>query len=760
MTSSRGDDIAEAAVERGGIIDARGRPRLVERGFVTRSEIVARCVDALDASVVLIQAPAGYGKTTVLSQWEHADPRPFLWISLDPRDDDPGFLVKSVATALDEVEPIDDSVFAAVLGPGPRLSSVVVPRLCDALRVRERPFVLVLDDLHWVGNRDSLDAIAGIGESVPLGSTLAIASRKQPPIPLGRLRSRRLLLELTADDLAMTLSEAAELLRGAGVNLDPEGVERLVKHTEGWPVGLYLAGLSLQGKNGGGPASGNESGEDRLVADYMRDEFLQERPAEEVDFLIRTSIFDRLSGPLCDAVLERQGSGTVLKRLSESNLLIVPLDGRDREYRYHALLREMLQAELERRGVEPVVSLHTRASRWHEEHGDLDRAVGHAIAAGDIDAVGRLVWAATPAYASGGRHATLRRWLERFSEDEIQASPLLSMSLAASETTLGKGAQAERWVATALEHDKSSRSGDADQLEAVGLILLAAGSAKDGVVRMGEEIEAAYAVLPEDDPWRSMCCMLGGISHHLAGDPARARELLEEGSRRAEGVAPNIQLISQAQLALLALDEDDPDEADALIGHAIKDADHFGLDEQPTLALVFASAALIDAQRGRAEDAARRVRLADEHLTRLDLGPWYAAEAHILLARTHLRLDEVRAAREQLAQAGRDLRGASDAAVLREWLQRAWRDADAATAVSGRWPLSPAELRLLHMLPTHLSYPEIAEHFFVSLNTVKSQARSIYQKLGVASRGEAVECARAAGLLTGDDPGASGPDGT
>lgn len=709
----------------------------------------------MDTSVVLLQAPAGYGKTTVLSQWDSADPRPFAWITVDDRDDDPGLLLESISTALDQIEPVDNGVFAAVRAPGPKLSSVVVPRICDAVRKRKRSFVLVLDDLHRVEDADSLGAIAAIAESVPPGSTLAIASREEPAISLGHLRAARPLLELHAEDLSMSRPEASELVDQAGLSLSAEGVARLVEHTEGWPVGLYLATLSVgQGKE---PDSSvrHMLGDHRLVADYLREEFLAGRPAAAVDFLIRTSILDRLSGPLCDAVLDQEGSAETLKELARSNQLVVALDQRDREYRYHALLREMLEGELHRAGEKQEAELHARASHWFLEHGDVDRAVDHAIAEGDREAAGTLIWSVTPTYAANGRLATVRRWLDRFSEEEVAASAPLCLTLAASEMTFGNGSRAEHWTEVALEALAAAPQEGSDLLEDAARLIRITCAARDGVVRMGEDAVELNSRLPEEGPYRSICFFVEGVSQHLRGNREAAHKSLLEGARRGEASARNVRVLCIAQLSLLELDDEGLDEAGVLMEGAVSELSHFGLEDYPTLALVSAAAALVDAFLGRAEDATAMVRRAEGHLAGLDLSDWYLAEAHIVLARALLRLDDVAVARAHLARAGHSMADAADAAVLRDWLEQAWRDADAAAAMTGRWPLTPAELRLLHALPTHLSFPEIAEQFFVSANTVKTQARSIYKKFGVASRTEAVDCARGAGLLPADDPESS-----
>jgi LuxR family transcriptional regulator, maltose regulon positive regulatory protein len=727
-------------------------PRLTHRSLVGRQDVVARCAEENGASTALLSAPAGYGKTTVLSQWADADRRPFGWIPLDERFDDPALLVGSIAETLDELESVGDSVLAPLRSPQPNLAEVVVPRLCESLARRRHPFVLVLDDLHFVRNPESLQPVAAIAESMPVGSKLAIASRDEPDIHLGRLRARRLLVELHAEDLAMTESEASVLFDQAGLELEPATVEALVERTEGWPAALYLAALALAGTDEVGRELERFFGDDRFIADYLRDELLAGMPVADLDFLTRTSVLDRLSGPLCDAVLGRSGSADILRRLARSNLLLIPLDRRDREYRYHALLRGMLEAELHRLGVDQESELHTRASRWYAGASDVDRAVSHAIAGGDLSLAGDLIWAATPTYASSGREITLHRWLENFSEDQLLASPPLCLSRATSCLNRGNGGGVEHWTDAAAQALESVVRADHAVLTNAGMAIRASGAARAGVVAMREDVESAYSMLSSESPIRPLCRFISGVSFHLTGDLDSARSLLEEGSRQGAATNPHLETLCLAQLALLALDEGDPVDAARLADQAIAGIDHFGLNDAPTSAVVYSSAALARATRGRTTEAAADAQVAADLIPRLrDFSPWYEAEARIVLARAHLLLDDIPGARAWLAEAGRYLKRTPDAEILREWLETAWKQADTAKSATDRWPLSPAELRLLRFLPTHLTYPEIAAELFVSPNTVKTQARSIYEKLGVSSRNEAVACARAAGLVESND---------
>jgi LuxR family maltose regulon positive regulatory protein len=732
------------------------RPHLADRELVARDRVLAPRLERLEESMVLVAAPAGYGKTTFLAQWEDADERPFAWIALDERYNDPVLLLGSIAAAIDEIEPLDDSVFAPLLSPRPSLWDVVVPRLCHALRRCERPFVVVLDDLHTLDNPEALGPLPELAACLNVGSTLAITSREEPEMPLGRLRTQRRLGEVGARELMMTSAEATDLLEQAGLELDGPAVERLVERTEGWPAGLYLAALALGTEDDVERAIDDFYGDDRFVADYVRDAFLEGLPEGELDFLTRTSVLDRLFGPLCDAILERDGSAATLKRLARSNMLLVPLDRRDLEYRYHALLQEMLRSELHRRGGDLVTLLHQRASRWFADHDDIEGAVRHAIAAGDRERASELIWANTAGYASSGREATLRGWLAQFGEREIAASPPLCLTAATTSLSAGDGARVEHWTAAAVEGLKGSSPPDSEALELAARVLRASGAAHDGVLQMGKDVAGTYDLLAEDSPWRSLCRLLEGVSHHLSGDLQTARTLLEEGSRRGEATAPHIQTLCLAQLALVALDDSDQARAAALAEQAIEEVGTFGLDDYPTSALVFAVAALSRARTGRTRDATDDLRKAAGLTADLnDMSPWYEAEVRVVAARALLYLDDLPAARAHLAQAARYLQRSGDATVIRGWIERAWEEIDAARSIAGRWPLSAAELRLLHFLPTHLTFREIAADLFVSANTVKTQARSIYRKLGVSSRAEAVDCARTAGLL--DDAEARRP---
>ena len=415
----------------------------------------------------------------------------------------------------------------------------------------------------------------------------------------------------------------------------------------------------------------------------------------------------------------------------------------------------MLKAELRRAGMDKKLALRLRAGEWFAERGDMDRAVHHLIAAGEFERAGEIVWASSADFVASGREGTIRSWLEEFTDAQILASPALCLAQATVYLSDGDGARVERWTGAALDRlrDSGAERPDAHELMITATLVRAAASANDGVVQMERDVAGIFDLLPGDSPWLSLCRLLEGTSFLLTGDDERARKALEEGVRRGGATAPSLQVICMAQLA-------DPRVRRGRSGwrphvwstRLSVQSEHYGIGEFPTHAVLYAAAALVRASDGRSDEAAQDLKTAGRLLDRTnEISPWFDAEVRILLARALLLLDDVAGGRARLAEGGRSLARTADASLLSDWIAAGWKDAEAASSVTGRWQLSPAELRLLHYLPTHLTFREIAAEVFVSANTVKTQARAIYRKLGVSSRAEAVTCARSAGLLEADE---------
>ena len=296
-----------------------------------------------------MSAPAGYGKTILAAEWAKRDRRPFVWLSIDRHDNDPAVLLTYLAVGLDRVEPIDPAVFRALASRGASIAHTVLPPLATALSSKALPVVVVLDDVQLLHDQEGLDALAVLVDHLPPGSQLVVISRAAPLLPVARWRVEGRLAELGPDELAMDPAEAGSLLAAARVELADGEVAELTRRTEGWPVALYLAALSLKAQHPRNGGAGVEfSGRERFLVDYLQSALLAGLSPTEVRFLTRTAVLERLSGPLCDAVLGTTGSAAVLASLERSNLLVVPLDRQREWYRYHQLFRELLRGELER----------------------------------------------------------------------------------------------------------------------------------------------------------------------------------------------------------------------------------------------------------------------------------------------------------------------------------------------------------------------------------------------------------------------------
>jgi len=419
-------------------------------GAVRRSSLIERLVRAESQPIVSVAAPAGFGKTTLLSQWADHDDRAFAWVTVDESDNDPKVLLSYVTAALDAVEPVTEQVYEALASAGSSVPGSVVPRLGSAFSSMSTPVVLVLDDVHELHSRACWSALSVLADHVPSGSRLAFAGRTEPPLRLARLRTDGRVLEISAPDLALTRAEASSLLRNLDIVLAEDEIDALYQRTEGWPVGLYFAGLYL--REGGTPtrAAVSFGGDDRFVSDYMESEFLARISREQREFLTRTAVLDRMCGSLCDAVLTMSGSAATLVDLERSNLLLVPLDRHREWYRYHRLFRDMLQAELHRVEPDAIPTLHRRAAEWCERNGALDEALEYDMNAGDADAAARLLGVmAFPAYQRG-KAATVERWFGWLEDHAaMEDYPAIDVLAAVVPALTGKPADAERLAAVA-----------------------------------------------------------------------------------------------------------------------------------------------------------------------------------------------------------------------------------------------------------------------------------------------------------------------
>ena len=404
------------------------------RGLVARPRLSERLSRGAESALTLVSAPAGFGKTTLLAEWlaaALADGRSVAWLSLDQRDNDPALFWTYLVAALNTGVPGVGSGALALLQPPQPPNEAGLVALLNDLDAISNDVVLVLDDYHVIDARDVQDGMAFLLEYLPPQIHLVIASRADPPLPLARLRGRGELAEIRAADLRFTPGEAAAYLNEVmGLVLTAADVAALEGRTEGWIAALQLAALSMQGREDVTAFIDGFAGDDRYIVDFLAEEVLQRQPEHVQHFLLQTSILDRLSGPLCDAVTGQDGGKAKLAALERGNLFLVPLDDRRQWYRYHQLFADVLHARLRDEQPDDVPDLHRRASGWHEQNGEPSEAIRHALAAGDFDRAADLIELAIPAMLKIRQEAAVLGWLELLPDEAVRARPVLSVGFA------------------------------------------------------------------------------------------------------------------------------------------------------------------------------------------------------------------------------------------------------------------------------------------------------------------------------------------
>jgi LuxR family maltose regulon positive regulatory protein len=403
--------------------------------LVPRPRLGELLTEGMIRKLTLVYAPAGFGKTTLLSEWRMmhlGGEYPLAWVSLEEADNDPMRLLSYLIAALQTIEKdIGEIALLSLRSPHPSPVGSVLTSLINEITATPRDFVLVLDDYHVIESQAIHDAVTFLLEHMPKQMHLVIASRTEPPLPLSRLRAGGQIIELRAADLRFTPEEAAAFLTEAmGLDLSAEGVAALVARTEGWIAGLQLAALSMQRREDVAGFIAAFTGDDRYVLDYLVEEVLHRQPERTRTFLLQTSILERLSGPVCDATTGHDDGQQMLESLEQANLFLIALDNRRCWYRYHHLFADMLRHLLRRTQPDRVPGLHRRAAEWHENHGFVEDAIRHALAARDTEGAARLVEQNTATVVMRSEGAKLMRWLEALPEELVRSRPRLSVAYA------------------------------------------------------------------------------------------------------------------------------------------------------------------------------------------------------------------------------------------------------------------------------------------------------------------------------------------
>jgi LuxR family maltose regulon positive regulatory protein len=736
------------------LVTSKLRRPVMRPGTVRRSSLIERLARGDPRPIVSVVGPAGYGKTTFLSQWAERNGQSFAWVSVDEPDNDPKVLLTYVAEALDAVQPIDGRVFDALASPGSSVPGSVVPRLGAAFASMTSPVVLMLDDVHALHNRECRAALSVLADHVPASSRLVLAGRAEPPLRVARLRAEGRILEIGPGDQSLTRAEAASLLRAAEVTVGEDEVAELHRRTEGWPAGLYLAALYL--REGGPLASAAVSfgGDDRLVSEYMESEFLERISRRQRVFLTRTAVLERMSGPLCEAVTELSGSAATLADLARSNLLLVPLDRRGEWFRYHHLFRDMLLAELERLEPGLIPVLRCRAASWCLANDLPEEALEYSMAAGDVDtAAGLMGKLVIPAHRQG-RVPTIQRWF-RWLEDQggIEGHPMAAVLAALFFALTGRPVEAERWADAVDRWEYGDPARPDDPSTEAWAAVMRAFLCRCGAEQMRADADEAVCRFAVQSFVTPAPAFLQGIARVLCGDLDGGDASLEDGISIGGKVGAHEDVaLALCERSLLAMARGDWGRAEVLAGQARSVLRRAGIEESYATPLVCAVQARAAMHRGDVPAARQQLVSAQRlrHLLTYAL-PYFAVQARIELIRVHLALADLAGARTLMREVNELLRrrpglgslaGEAQALMARLSEERG-PSAPAASAMTA------AELRLLPLLSTHLSFPQIAGELFLSRNTIKSQAVSIYRKLGAFSRSQAVARSRELGLLEG-----------
>ncbi|MGC5224175.1 LuxR C-terminal-related transcriptional regulator [Micromonospora sp. DT81.3] len=728
------------------LLDAKLAVPAFRPGFVSRSPLVAAGRNSAQR-VVAIMAPAGYGKTSLLAEWAEGEQRAVGWASLDRFDDDPVALLKTLASAFASATNADDGLVDDMQVHSVAALSRAAPRLASALRRSARPFVLIVDDLHVLTSAACHDVLSVVVGGIPEGSQLVAASRSTQP-HVARSRASGDVFEIGAADLALDAEGARQIFRQARVPVTAELLDTVTVRTEGWPAGLHLAALIVRESPN---AADVIVGEDRFVADYLYRESFSALPADTQTFLRRTAVLEHLTDDLCRVVAGSAVAGG-LRALESSNVFLIPTDRTGEWYRYHPLYREFLLAELRRDELEMVPELHVRAADWYENRQLPAMAIDHLLQTPDRSrAVGLIGAVGLTTYQAGGM-ATVQRWLGALGDAVIVSTPSMQVLTGWLAVLSGDVVAAEKWSAMLDTASFTGEPGDGSASFQSARAMLQAVMCAGGPERMLADAELAVAAEPSWSPWRDVAVYLAGDAQLTLGRREKAAEHFREVANRLDDSGNNgVRVLSHTQLAMIHMAAGRWDEVGELLDRARSIIEHKRVQDYSTSVLTFVALARWELHRGDLKAAERE--LTEAMRTRpvcTSSLPTVSVPVRIHLATAYWALGDYATARHLVREIDDILLRRPHLGVLVEQFEvlKSLVTTTMAGAQGGP-PLTPAELRLLPYLQTHLTLPEIGARLFVSRNTVSTEVGSIYRKLGVSSRSEAVDRATAIGLLGG-----------
>ncbi len=621
-------------------------------GFVRRRRLTSRLAASADLPLVVVSAPVGYGKTTLLVDWLEHDDRTVAWVSLDQADDDVATLMASIIAGVERVRELDASPSRDLATPEVSLLGRVVPGLAASIGVVDEPLVLVLDNLEEIRSRDCQDALRLLLDLLPEQVQLVVAGRREVWLAGGLRRVRGEVLEIGTSDLVFDAVEAAELLELRGSVPSPERVRPMLEQTEGWPTGLALLALTQRSDSATSGSSIAPSSPDRAVAEFIGAEVLAGLPPEIDHFLHGTAILDVLSPPLCDAVLDSAQSAAMLETLLGAGLFITPLDNSSEWYRYHPLFRTVLHDEASRSEPDTVRERHLRAARWWAAAGSVDHTIEHARAGGDLTIAADLIVAEMPRAYNDGRLSAVRRWLDQLGEEIIERNPELAGLVGWLEALTGNAVEAQRW-ADRIEHLTSEGDSEVESFVSSRAALRAFLCAH-GIEQMEADARSVVTNEPVWGPWRPASLGFLAVARWLQHDDDEAFALFSQSlevTTATDGFDdPEVRYL--AYRAVLSMDRDDWSAADRDLELAVSVVERAHLFEYAVNSIVEAARARLLVHRNEIETGRASLFRAMRLRTSVTwVNPWGAVWLRLELADAHLVLGDPEAARILLQEA-------------------------------------------------------------------------------------------------------------
>jgi len=722
--------------------EADFRPPPVRSGFVDRLELI-ETLTTTDADVITLTAPTGYGKTTTLAQWARVQPQPLAWLSLRRDDNVAKTFLSRLAASMRRagIMTLEDVAVFQFMSDAPAVSEGAIQFARRLEMVADGPVTIVIDEANVLRSRAVVDIIAELVRQLEGQARFAFASHATPKIRLPAIRARGGLLEITAEHLAFSIGEVEQLVDGMG--LDPKIAADIVESTEGWPVATFLTAIAArEGKLD--PAKSHIEGQ-RHLHEFVKSEIVPHLSKQRRTFLTRVSLLEQMSGPLCDAVTGADGSQRLLESLDRDTHLIHHIDHDNTWFVMGRVLREALSAEFEHHEPEAARAVHRSAAAWYGANGLLLQAIGHALKAADAEAFVSLMELLIKDRYTSGHVADVLNWMD-WLESNISLDKYSRLAAIGALVHIQEGnvLGAERWL------DAASRGpADADAAAVIGLVR--ASATRAGVEQMIRDIDSAVEAAHSGSRWLPGILVVKGLAHLMDGDDDLAEASYAEAARLGlenQSVVAVIRALGQR--ALIALARQDWDLAGSLADQALSIIDENGLDGYHASGPPLVAAARCARHNNDILGAQRLLARAARVRPLLGVAiPGEGVRILLEMARAHIELSDVAGARPLIREAEEIILQRPDLGVLPAGVAAAKESlaglGQGRVALPG---LTKAELRVLPLLATHMSFPEIGEQLFVSRHTIKSQATSIYRKLSSSTRSEAIAKAYEIGLLS------------